>query len=775
MTQKFLSFLIFSAAFSTCFGAPKKPPYKNPTLPIAIRVEDLLSRMTLEEKVAQTYCLSTEWFVKNNVIDTVKLAKALENGMGEMRDYFNTDEPNTIRINNWIQQHLQRKTRLAVPVIMHGEGLHGYVGHHSTSFPQAIALSSTWNLELLDKVYSIIAAEARSRGVQHLLTPVLDVARDPRWGRFSETFGEDPYLIGEIGVQVMKTFQGENQDVNKPNRVMATLKHFPGSGTTTGGLNIAPMVTGERDFREVFLYPFKQAVLRGKAMSVMASYGEYDGIPTHTNTHLLRDILRNEWGFKGMVVSDYFALDILGKGWIWEFNKHQVANDSVEAARMAMTAGVNIEMVYTQAFYALKDLIKSGQLSEMILDNALREILTCKFQLGLFENNFTDVARALSVTNDPASKDVALNAAKQGITMLKNNNNTLPFLRTKFRRIAVIGPNATDTILGDYSTGKPIYFVSVLEGIKKQAGSDYEILHARGCNITPNTPEFAEKRKVDRKLLNEAMIVARKADAIVLAVGGNVDTDREGRDRSDLQMLGLQNELIDSVCSLGKPVILSLFGGKLYAIPETYKKVDATLLCWTLGQETGNALAAVLFGGANPSGKLTVSIPVSTGHLPCYYNNKPTAYNRSYYYEEYPGGCVYPFGYGMSYTTFDIKNVKIQHKIISVSDTVNVTAEITNTGTMEGAEVVQMYLRDIVSSVTRPMKQLKDFKRVLLKPGETKQVTFTIAPEKLAFYDKNMDFVVEPGEFEVMVGNSSLDKDLKKITFEVFANQKKYN
>ncbi|MEI7501655.1 MAG: glycoside hydrolase family 3 protein, partial [Paludibacter sp.] len=442
---------------SNSFGTTKIPPYKNPTVAISQRVEDLLRRMTLEEKVAQTYCLSTEWFVKNNVIDTVKLAKALENGMGEMREYFITDEPNTIRINNWIQQYLQRKSRLGVPVIMHGEGLHGYVGHHATSFPQAIALSSTWNLELIDKAYSITAAEARSRGVQHLLSPVLDVARDPRWGRFSETFGEDPYLIGEIGVQVMKSFQGENQDVNKPNRVMATLKHFPGSGTTVGGLNVAPMVTGERDFREIFLYPFKQAVQRGKALSVMAFYGEYDGIPTHTNTHLLRDILRKEWGFKGMVVSDYFALDLLGKGWIWEFNKHQMATDSVEAARLAMTAGVNIEMVYTNAYYALKDLVKSGKLSEKILDNAVREILTCKFQLGLFENNRADAAKALAVTNNPNNKIIALDAAKQGITMLKNRNNTLPLSQKKLQKIAVIGPNATDTILGDYSTGKPIY------------------------------------------------------------------------------------------------------------------------------------------------------------------------------------------------------------------------------------------------------------------------------------------------------------------------------
>ena len=767
--MKIMCALVFMVLINPLFmySNTHTPRYKNAKILIEKRVEDLLKKMTLEEKVAQTYCTHTSMFVNDNVIDTVKLAKALENGMGGMRDHFITDEANLIRINNWIQNYLVTKTRLGIPVIIHGEGLHGYVGHHANSFPQAISLSSTWNLDLINEVYSIIANEARSRGVHQLLSPVLDVARDPRWGRFSETFGEDPYLIGEIAVQVMKSFQGENQDVSKPNHVMATVKHFPGYGTSQGGLNIAPIVATEREFREIFLYPFKQAVERGKAMSVMPSYGEYDGIPTHTNEYLLRDVLRKQWGFKGIVVSDYFAIDILGKGWIWEFNRHQVAEDSVQAAQMAMTAGVNIEMIHTHAYYAIKDLVKSGKLSEKILDNAVREILTCKFQLGLFENNQTNPEIAIAISKELNTKSIALQSAKQGIIMLKNANKTLPFTNSKIKKIAVIGPNATDTILGDYSTPKPIYFVSVLEGIKKRAGTEFDVLYARGCNVTPHTGEFASQLELDRKLLNEALIVARQADVIVLAVGGNIQTDREGRDRSDLQMLGLQNELIDSVCAIGKPVILSLFGGKLYAIPETYNKVDATLLCWTLGQETGNAVAAVLFGDENPGGKLTASVPVSTGHLPCYYNKKPSAYNRSYFYEEYVGGAIYPFGYGLSYTTFEIKNVKMEKELISRTESVKLTAEITNTGDVDGAEVVQLYLRDVISSVTRPMKQLKDFERVYLKKGETKVLEFTLTPEKLSFYDRKMNFIVEPGDFEVMVGNSSLDKDLQKVKFTV--------
>ena len=764
-----LFFYIFLLVSSILYGCSQKkiPDYKDSSLSAEKRAEDLISRMNLDEKVAQTLCLSADMFVKNGEPDSVMLSRVLKNGLGQIRDCWSTGEENTVKINNWIQKFVSENTRLGIPVIIHGEGLHGFVGDHATSFPQAIALSGTWNLDLIDKVYSIAANEARSRGIQQLLSPVLDVARDPRWGRFSETFGEDPYLIGEIGVQIMRSYQGENQDVNNPHHVMATLKHFPGSGTTVGGLNVAPMVTGERDFREVFLYPFKQAVQQGNAMSVMAFYGEYDGVPTHTNTHLLRDILRKEWDFKGIVVSDYFALDLLQKGWIWEFNKHQVASDSVEAARLAITAGVNIDMINSDSYYALKDLVLSGKVSESVLDGIVKETLICKFKLGLFEHYLADSKSAITISNDPNSKAIALEAACESVILLKNDNNVLPFNTSRFKKIAIIGPNATDTILGDYSTKKPIYFVSVYEGIKKRAGSQFEVLYARGCNITPNTPEYADQLVKDRKLVSEAIAIAKKADVIVLAVGGNVETDREGRDRSDLQMLGLQNELIAEVCKLGKPVILSLFGGKLYAIPETYKKVDATLLCWTLGQETGNAFASVLFGDTNPSGKLTVSIPVSTGHLPCYYSKKPSAYGRSYYYEDYVGGSVYPFGFGLSYTNFEIKNVRMHNEANATTDTLNVFAEITNTGTIDGAEVVQLYIRDVVSSVTRPMKQLKDFQKVFLKTGETKQLRFTITPEKLSFFDRQMNFIVEPGEFEVLVGNSSLDKDLQKVSFVV--------
>lgn len=740
---------------------------------VAIKVKQLLAKMTLDEKAAQTMCLSGEWYINsNNQIDTQKLAKAVKYGIGQMRDHFKTSEKNSVQFTNFIQKYVKNNTRLGIPVIIHGEGLHGYVNDNATSFPQAIALSSTWNPGLLEKICAVTAHEARSRGVQQLLSPILDIARDPRWGRFSETYGEDPYLTGELGVSAIKGYQGANTTISSNKNVIATLKHFPGSATTVGGLNVAPMVTSERDFREIFCYPFKQVIKRANPLSVMAFYGEYDGIPTHTNTHLLRNILRKEMGFKGIVVSDYGALKLLTQGWQWEFNRHQVAVDSADAARLALTAGVNIEMVAPECFPAIPDLVRTGKLPIKILNDAVAEILTLKFNAGLFDKIYASEDEAIQVSNNPESKKLALQAALQGIVMLKNDKQVLPINPTITKTIAVIGPNANEVILGDYSTFKPKYFETVLNGITKRAEADkIKVLYAQGCKITAPLPEFAAQLKADSILVKEAVKTALQADIVVLALGGNIDTDREGRDRSGLTMLGLQYHLIDEVLKTGKPVVLCLFGGKLYAMPEVYKKVQATFLCWNLGQETGNALAQTLFGDNNPSGKLTVSIPVSEGHLPVYYNKKPSAYGRSYYYEDYIGGAIYPFGYGLSYTNFEVSNVAIAKSNIAINETVKVFATVTNTGDKDGATVLQMYVRDIVSSVTRPLKQLKDFKRIFLRKGETAKVEFTITPEKLAFYNRDMKFMVEAGDFEVMVGTSSLDKDLQKLPFTVISKK----
>ncbi len=761
---------IFIVFLQSCKVEIDRAPYLDSGLSIEERVEDLLGRMTLEEKAAQTQCTAAESFITENIIDTVKAKSVLVNGLGQVRDYFHADEASSVRIHNWIQRYLVEETRLGIPAIIHGEGLHGYVNNKATSFPQASALASTFNPELIDSVYSVIAREARSRGVSQLLSPVLDVVRDPRWGRFSESFGEDPYLCGEIAVHVVNAMQGKNQAIDHSEHVIATLKHFPGHGTTLGGLNCAPIVGTERELKEIFMYPFEQAVKRSGALAVMASYGEFDGIPTHTNSFLLRDILRKDWGFDGIVVSDYFAIRLLTMGWQWEFYRHFIAKDTVEAAKMAIEAGVNIEMVEQECYPALVDLVKNGEVSEELLDEMVKEVLRLKFKLGLFENPYVNEERAIEISNRIESKELALEAAKQGVVMLKNEKQCLPLTREKYSRIAVIGPNANNVNLGDYSTEDPKYFVTVREGIQKRAGEDFIVSYAEGCKITTPLQENEGQLKMDRQLIEEAVKVARQADIIILAVGADRNSDREGRDRSNVQLVGLQKELIDRITSLGKPVVLTIFGGKVYAMPSIYEQSEAVFHCWNLGQETGNGLAAVLFGDHSPGGKLTVSIPISEGHIPVYYNKKPSAYMRDYMFENNPGGFIYPFGYGLSYTSFSLSDLEIDKDAITPEENLHISVNVTNTGKYEGAEVIQLYLRDLVSSVTRPMKQLKDFKRVFLKPGETVRVELIITPEKLAFYDREMKLTVEPGDFEIMVGNSSRDEDLKKMQFTVYQN-----
>jgi len=739
-------------------------PYKDSELPVEQRVEDLLGRMTLEEKVGQTLCSTVKRFLAEGQLDTEKLDSVFPYGAGEIRDYLLMDVAPSAQISNEIQKYFIENTRLGIPVIMQGEALHGYVNNGATSFPQASALASTFNLNLIDSVYSVIAREARSRGINQLLSPVVDVVRDPRWGRYSESFGEDPYLVGEIAVQVVKSMQGD-ASFNDKDHVVATLKHFPGHGTTLGGLNCAPIVATPREMKEVFMYPFEQAIKRAGALSIMASYGEYDGIPTHTNHHLLRDVLRDQWGFEGIVVSDYFALPLLCTGWQWEFYRHFVAADSVDAARLAMNAGVNIELVENECYPHLVELVKQGKVSEKVLDEAVREILRLKFRLGLFEDPYVDVKEAVKIAEMKSSDELALEAARQAVIMLKNEHDILPLKPGQYKKIAVIGPNADKVILGDYSTENPKYFVTVKEGIEKRAKKDFWVSYAEGCKITPGIPGNESKLNEDRKMIKKAVRVAAKSDVVVLVIGTDRSVDKEGRDRSDIQLVGKQEELINEICDLGKPVILSVFGGKVYAIPSIYDKVDGILQCWNLGQETGNALAEIIFGDYSPGGKLTVSIPISEGHIPAYYNKKPGAYMRDYNFESNPGGAIFPFGFGLSYSEFEITDVKLEKDTISTEDSVKVFCTVKNIGDYDGAEVLQLYVQDMVSSVTRPMKQLKDFEYVYLAKGEEKQVTMELTPEKLSFYNRDMKFMNEPGMFEVKLGSSSRDEDLNNKFF----------
>lgn len=674
-------------------------------------------------------------------------------------------------LTNAIQKFFLENTRLGIPVLFHEECLHGQAARDATNFPQPIGLGATFNPTLVEQLFVMTAHEARVRGTHQALTPVVDVARDPRWGRVEETYGEDPYLNTRLGIAAVRGFQGDAAFQDKK-RVIATLKHFAGHGQPESGMNCAPANVSERVLRETFLQPFRDVLREAGAISVMASYNEIDGVPSHANKWLLRDVLRKEWGFKGFVVSDYYAIWELG--YRPDTHGHFVAKDKKEACRLAVEAGVNIELPEPDCYLHLVELVRKGVLKETQLDALVGPMLHWKFQMGLFEDPYVDPAEAERVVGCDAHRELALQAARETITLLKNENQLVPLDPSKLSSIAVIGPDANRVLLGGYS-GLPKHNVTVLEGIQTRVGDRLKVLYSEGCRITkggswqqdeviPSDP--AE----DRRLISEAVEIAKRADVIVLAIGGNEQTSREAwglkhmGDRTSLDLIGLQDELVDAMVATGKPVIALLFNGRPLSINNVAKKVPVIFECWYLGQECGRAVAEVLFGDINPSGKLPISIPRSVGHLPVFYNHKPSA-RRGYLWDDV--SPLFPFGFGLSYTTFKLDNVRLTKKGISRKDSTRVLVDVTNTGKRAGSEVVQMYIRDCVSSVTRPVKELKGFQKVWLEPGEKKTVILEISPEALAFYDVHMNYVVEPGDFEIMIGTSSRDSDLQKVVLTV--------
>lgn len=761
--------------------AGKLPAYKNPTLAPESRVKDLLARMTLEQKAAQMMCI---WRNKAETLvdtdgnfDPAKARKALGTGagigqVGRPSDAGKgKDARGMAELTNAIQKFFVEEMPLGIPVIFHEECLHGQAAKGGTSFPQPIGLGATFNPGLVEELFTMTALEARSRGAHQALTPVVDVARDPRWGRVEETYGEDPYLVARMGVAAVRGFQGDASFRDKT-RVIATLKHFAAHGQPESGMNCAPVNVSERLLRETFLSTFKAALHEAGAISVMASYNEIDGVPSHASRWLLRDVLRKEWGFKGFVVSDYYAIWELG--YRPETHGHFVAKDKAESCLLAVKAGVNIELPDPDCYLELVSLVRKGMLRESELDELVAPMLLWKFKLGLFDNPYVDPETADKVTGCDAHRALALRAARETITLLKNDNQTVPLNPAKLKTIAVIGPNANRSLLGGYS-GAPKNEITVLEGIKARVGKDIRVLYSEGCKITLNGSWNEDKvlpsdPEADRKQIAEAVAVARKADVIVLAIGGNEQTSREAwslthlGDRAQLDLVGRQNELVQAIAALGKPVVAFLFNGRPLAINKLAETVPALFECWYLGQETGQAVAEVLFGDVNPSGKLPITIPRSAGHLPVFYNYKPSA-RRGYLFDDVTP--LYPFGFGLSYTQFEFKNLRLKKKRIKVAEGTRVQVDVTNTGRREGAEVVQMYIRDVVSSVTRPIRELKGFRKVHLAPGETQTVTFEITPESLSFYDIEMEYRVEPGEFEIQVGSSSRDADLQKVVLTV--------
>jgi len=762
-------------------GRTKLPAYKNASLPSEQRLKDLLSRMTLEEKAAQMLCI---WQQKPATLvdadgnfDEQKAKTAFKDrrGLGQVGRPSDAGKGLNARqmatLTNAIQKFFLENSRLGIPVTFHEECLHGHAAADGTSFPQPIALGATFNPELVEQLFTMTAAEARLRGTHQALTPVVDVAREPRWGRVEETYGEDPFLVSRMGIAAVRGFQGDRKFRDK-RHVIATLKHFVGHGQPESGMNCAPANVSLRVLRETFLYTFREALREAGAISIMASYNEIDGVPSHANKWLLRDVLRKEWGFKGFIVSDYFAIWELG--YRPDTHGHFVAKDKKESCALAVKAGVNIELPDPDCYLHLVELVRKGVLKERELDELVAPMLFWKFEMGLFDDPYVDPDEAERVAGSDAHSKLALTAAREAITLLKNENNVAPLDPGKIKTIAVIGPNADRTLLGGYS-GRPKHEITVLQGIREKVGKKIKVLSSEGCKITiggnwnqdaviPSDPEE------DRRQIAEAVEVAKQADVIVLAIGGNEQTSREAwalnhmGDRTSLDLIGRQQELVKAMLALGKPVIAFLFNGRPLSINYLSQNVPVIYECFYLGQETGRAVADVLFGDFNPGGKLPITIPRSAGHLPVFYNYKPSA-RRGYLWDDV--SPLYAFGYGLGYTSFSIGVPRLTKKKIARNGSARVLVDVTNTGRREGTEVVQLYIRDVVSSVTRPVKELKGFRKVRLQPGETITVAFDITPAMLSFYDINMKYVVEPGDFELMIGNSSRDADLKKVILQV--------
>jgi beta-glucosidase len=764
----FVSLLAFSLLFvaaatnqdktSKSDPAQETPKYRNPNLPLEDRVADLLSRMTLEEKVAE---IAPSGSRNTHVIDptgtyTDDSASAILNRWWDPDLEFTPRKAAILR--NGVQRYLKEKTRLGIPQLFMGESLHGFMEYGSTSFPQALGLASTFDPDLVHQVFTAAGDEASSSGAGQVFSPVLDIARDPRWGRTEETYGEDPFLAARMGVAAITGLQGDSFLIGH-HHVVATAKHFAVHGQPEGGTNTAPGNYSERILRENFLIPFQAAVEQAHVGSVMASYNEIDGIPSHINPWLLNRVLRQEWGFQGYVTSDGDGLQML-------INTHHVAGNKIDAARLAIAAGVDYDLSDGSVYRTLVAQVKQGSVPESDLDRAVSRVLATKFRLGLFDNPFVDPDFAEKTTNSPEHRQLALKAAQETIVLLKNEKNLLPLDLSKLKTIAVIGPNAEGLHLGGYSR-RPAHSVSILQGIKDRVGTKANVLYAEGCKITDAPADWHGWFANDVKLIDPATQqesvktaaeTAKKADVAILVVGENESTNREAwaenhlGDRDSLDLLGAQNDLVRAVVETGTPTVVLLINGRPLSINYIAEHVPAILEGWYLGQEGGTAAADVLFGDVNPGGKLPITFPHSVGDLPDFYNHKPSA-NRTYAFSTRKP--LFPFGYGLSYTTFKFENLRVEPAQIQDGGTAKVSVDVTNTGSREGDEVPQLYIHQKIASVTRPVMQLRGFQRTTLKAGEKKTIEFTVTPDDLSLLNIDMHKVVEPGVFEIMVGPSS--------------------
>jgi beta-glucosidase len=748
--------------------------YKNPKLPASARVKDLLKRMTLEEKVAQLRSThaSNPRLTDEVLNDAAKMDSLYGHGVGMINPDFDATMEQTIQRRNALQHYLKTKTRLGIPALFIDEAHHGLLAPGSDVFPTSIALASSWDTALVRRVYIHIAHESSIKGTRYVLAPVVDVCRDPRWGRTSETYGEDPFLCGIMGSAVVQGYQGSANGTIAKGHVAAILKHFTGHGEPEAGVNQAPANYSLRTLREMHMEPFRICINKAKPAGVMASYVDIDGVPSHANAWLLKDVLRKEWKYKGLVVSDWWGIDQL-------WNKHRIALNEKDAARKAFNAGVTIDLPFGNNYAHLVRLVKEGAIKMPAIDSAVSYILDLKFRMRLFEEGDISLEDAKAHMADPKGRLLAREAAEKSIILLKNENNILPLDQSKYKKIAVVGPCAAVNYLGDYS-GIPGRNVSLLQGIKDKVGNSTEVVYAPGVQLTTNGdtislnnynyggPAKFPSHEENERLIDEALNVASSADIIIITVGENEQMVREAGgpnrwgDASTLDLLSNQDDLVKAMVQTGKPVIVYLMNGRPLSVNYAAQHANALLEGWFAGEEAGNAVANILFGDVNPSGKLTISIPKSVGQLPVYYNRKPSAHAFEYVTET--SQPLYPFGFGLSYTSFQYAAPKLSKPALTNDQAVKVSVTVTNTGNRRGEEIVQLYIHQKTASITRPVKELKGFRKIALEVGETKTVIFTIDAGMLSFWRADMTYGTEPGEVEILTGSNSVQLQKTNLT-----------
>lgn len=734
--------LIFIIVFSSCRQGPSSGRIAGD--PIGARVDSVLAKMTLGEKIGQLTLYTSDYDVtgptmRENYRDDIKAGR-----VGAIFNAFGAD------YTKKLQEIAVKETRLGIPLIFGYDVIHG----HRTIFPIPLGESASWDLNAIETSARISAEEASAEGLHWTFAPMCDVARDPRWGRIAEGAGEDVYLGSRIAEARVKGFQGEG--IGRVNSVMACVKHFAAYGAAQAGRDYHTVDMSDRVLRETYLPPYKAALDAGAA-TVMTSFNEIDGVPATGSRFLLTDLLRKEWGFKGFVVTDYTS--------IMEMIPHGVAEDTAAATALALEAGVDMDM--QAAFYndALPGLVKEGRIREAQIDESVRRILRKKFELGLFDDpyRYSNPEREKETVMKPAFLESARDVARKSIVLLKNEGDLLP-LAKDVRRIAVIGPlaDARREMIGSWSAaGDWAKAVTILEGIRGKVSPSTEVLYAKGCNINDDSTAG----------FDQAIRTARQADVVILSVGESAAMSGEAASRSSIDLPGVQAQLIEQIRKTGKPVVVVLTNGRPLALTSLDKTVPSILETWFLGTQAGHAIADVLFGDYNPSGKLPVTFPRSLGQVPIFYSMKNTGrpmdpsnkYTSKYLDES--NDPLYPFGYGLSYTTFSYSDPAVDRQSMSENDKLNVTTTVTNTGNRSGEEVVQLYIRDVVGSVTRPVKELKRFEKIVLKPGESKQVTFTLTSADLSFYKRDMTYGTEPGKFIVFTGGNS--RDTKSTEFEL--------